>query len=62
MQIESDKERLYKEIDEKQRKKRAAEREYTKAERDAETARLRSDLAESHLSLLAGDMEIESAY
>ena len=61
-QIETEKERLYKEIDEKQRRKRAAQREYDKASRDADTARLRSDLAESQLQSLTGEVMMENAY
>lgn len=52
--LDNERERLYKEIDEKQRRKRAAENEYVKAERDAIAARLRTDLAEQALDRLGG--------
>ena len=55
--LEADAERLRLEIDEKQKAKREALREWEVRQRESEGGMLRSDLAEKHLLKLTDDGE-----
>lgn len=55
--LESEIERLHKEVTEKEKRKRESLREWSRLERDSDNARMRSEAAERHLAVLSGEGE-----